>query len=117
MARRLRVVIQSHVGREGPVFTTALTLDVFTISAGFPLEDSLATLIPVGSSANRNEREINSSSSVIRPRALSLHRSSSKAPATDGDNFHLATFGLRRSPCASRCSDRSVHGRARRLDF
>src|SRR5439155_14433023 len=55
MARRRRVVIQSHAGREGPVFTIALTPDAFTISAGFRPEDSLATSMPVGFSANHSQ--------------------------------------------------------------
>jgi hypothetical protein len=55
MARRLRVVIQSHAGREGPAFTIALTPDVFTICVVCRPVALLATSIPVGFSANRKE--------------------------------------------------------------
>ena len=54
MARRLRVVIHMHGGREGPAFTTALTQDAFTICGACRLAALLATLIRVGFSANRN---------------------------------------------------------------
>src|SRR5262249_933803 len=114
---RLRVVIQSHAGQEGPVFTIALTRDAFTISAGFLPEDSLATLILVGSSANRNKRGINSPSSVVHRRALSPPRSSSKVPARGGDSFARGGSAARGSPWGSRCFDRSGRGRGSRLDF
>src|SRR5262249_39785642 len=54
MARRHRVVIHTHAGREGPVFTTVLTQDAFTICEACRPAALLAMLIRVGFSANRN---------------------------------------------------------------
>ena len=55
MVRRLRAVIRMRVGPERPVFIIALTQDVFMIFVEFHRGDLLATLIPAGFSANRNE--------------------------------------------------------------
>src|SRR6516225_1612553 len=99
MGRRLRVVIRMRVGPERPVFITARTRDAFTIFAGSPREDLLATLIPAGFSASRNGKlqiptawGLNFSSSccrlsaAIHPRALEPHQSFLAGPAIPGDS-------------------------------
>src|SRR5881227_1837765 len=54
MVRRLPGDILMRAGLERRGFTTALTLDVSTICAGYRPVALLATLIPAGFSANRN---------------------------------------------------------------
>ena len=55
MVRRLRAVIRMRVGPERPVFITAPTQVAFMIFVGYRPVVLLATLIPAGFSANRNE--------------------------------------------------------------
>jgi len=55
MVPRLREVIRMRVGLERPVFITARIQAAFTIFAEFRTVDLLATLIPAGFSANRDE--------------------------------------------------------------